>query len=442
MKIILVLLDGLGDRAYDFFGHKTPLQAAWTPNLDKLAAMGSNGLYHAAAIGQCLPSEIAHHLLFGYGMETFPGRGLLEARGAGVAFEDGDVLVMAHLSTVKWEGDRALLLHGPESFHHAVQDMDFLYEQIQTLTPFEKNGISITIHKKPGRNDALLVLKGGASPHVSDSDPIIPWRNIAKVVPVQGCRDLEAAKRTAACLNAFLDKCGAVLKSHPINVRRYEGHSPAANFLVTQRCGRRIFQEPFQERYGMRGLIMASGGMYKGLARELGMDFVKRNEQGDPGCDLRESIRQALDDPHHEFIHVHTKLPDVAAHSGDPYRKRDVLTSLDYGFDILVDALVGRQDLLAAVAADHSTPSISELLIHSGEQVPLIIAGARVRRDDVCSFDEMSAAKGCLGTLRGQELMLMLLNYSDRANFFGHQLGGRSSLCVPISYEPFIAGDS
>lgn len=440
MKIILVLLDGVGDRAYDFFGHKTPLQAAWTPNLDKLAALGSNGLFHAGTVGQCLPSEIAHHLLFGYGMESFPGRGLLEARGSGVAFAAEDVLAMAHLSTVQWQGDRALLLHGPEVFQQATHDMDILYEVLGALTPFEKNGIAIRIHKKPGRNDALLIMSGGASPYVSDSDPIIPGRNIARIVPVQGGGDMKKATRTAACLNAFLEKCAAVLRSHPVNARRYESGSPAANFLVTQRCGRRIPQEPFQERYGMRGLVMASGGVYKGLALELGMDFVKRSDQGDPGCDLRDSIRRALDDHDHEFVHVHSKLPDVAAHSGDPCRKRDVLSSLDYGFDVLLEALGRRQDLLVAVTADHSTPSMSEGLIHSGEQVPLIIAGHRVRRDDVHVFDEISAARGCLGTLRGQELMLMLLNYADRANFTGHQLGSRVKLCVPDAYEPFLAG--
>jgi 2,3-bisphosphoglycerate-independent phosphoglycerate mutase len=439
MKIILILLDGAGDRSYDFFGHKTPLQAAWTPNLDKLAAMGSNGLYHPAAVGQCLPSEIAHHLLFGYGLQSFPGRGLLEARGCGAPCADEDVLAMAHLSTVRWEGNRAILLHGPELFHQATGDMDSLYGQLQALTPFTEQGITISLHRKPGRNDALLILQGGASPQVSDSDPIIPGRPIAKVVALQGSSAPDAAARTAACLNGFLAKCAAVLKSHPVNARRYESGMPAANFLVTQRCGRRIPQQPFRERYGMRGLIMAAGGIYRGLAAELGMDFVPRSEKGDPGCDLRESIRLALDDPGHEFVHVHTKLPDVAAHSGDPGRKRDVLASLDCGLDIVVESLAWRQDLLVAVTADHSTPSISELLIHSGEQVPLAIAGHRVRRDEVASFDEISAARGCLGTLRGPELMFMLLNYADRANFFGHQLGGRASCCVPDDYEPFLS---
>ena len=59
-KCILILLDGLGDRAYEELNYLTPLQAAKTPTLDRLAAGGANGLYHAAMLGQALPSENAH----------------------------------------------------------------------------------------------------------------------------------------------------------------------------------------------------------------------------------------------------------------------------------------------------------------------------------------------------------------------------------------------
>ena len=100
MKTILVLLDGIGDRSYDSLEHRTPLQAAATPNMDRLAAMGSNGLYHASHSGQCLPSEIAHFLMFGYDRRNFPGRGLLEAVGEGVNFTNDDVLCLAHLAGV------------------------------------------------------------------------------------------------------------------------------------------------------------------------------------------------------------------------------------------------------------------------------------------------------------------------------------------------------
>ncbi|MCI5125709.1 MAG: hypothetical protein D3925_14850, partial [Candidatus Electrothrix sp. AR5] len=36
-RCLLILLDGLGDRAYPELGDRTPLQAAHTPNLDNFA---------------------------------------------------------------------------------------------------------------------------------------------------------------------------------------------------------------------------------------------------------------------------------------------------------------------------------------------------------------------------------------------------------------------
>jgi 2,3-bisphosphoglycerate-independent phosphoglycerate mutase len=185
-------------------------------------------------------------------------------------------------------------------------------------------------------------------------------------------------------------------------------------------------------------MLIASGPVYGGLAHELGMTFVQTKDGNDPGGDLRERVRKALYDTHHDFFHVHTKMPDEAAHTGNPEWKTAVITSLDRGLDELVDAVGTRDDLLVAVTADHSTPSISEL-IHSGEPVPVVLIGPNVRQDDVRCFDEVQAAKGCLGFLRGRELMLMLLNYSDRSSFFSHRLGSTEKAYVPGDYEPFLA---
>lgn len=78
-RCILVILDGLGDHGHAVFGGQTPLQAASTPNLDRLASLGMNGLYHSYLQGVAMPSEIAHFLMFGYDLTDFPGRGYLEA---------------------------------------------------------------------------------------------------------------------------------------------------------------------------------------------------------------------------------------------------------------------------------------------------------------------------------------------------------------------------
>jgi 2,3-bisphosphoglycerate-independent phosphoglycerate mutase len=432
MKIILVLLDGLGDRSYKVLNHQTPLQAASTPNLDRLALLGGNGLFHAALPGQCLPSETAHYLLFGYDVRDFTGRGLLEAVGEGIAFDDRDVLCLAHLSGVTWENGVPILTQGRNEIEGDAEEIGQL---LAAITTYEAHGISFKLHQTR-RNDAIIVLSGQVSPYVSDSDPIVVGRPMARIYPLSDNPEPDQAVRTAKALNEYLSYSHRVLASHELNRIRQAGNLFPANFLATQRCGRRIVQEPFDQRWGLSGMLIASPSVYGGLAHELGLTFVRVKDGKNPGQDLRERIRLGLSDPSHDFIHVHTKVPDEAAHKGDPKAKEAAISALDWGLDELVKAAESRDDLLVVVTADHSTPSISTL-IHSGEPVPVAMVGPTVRRDDVTSFDEVSAARGCLGFLRGQELMLTMLNHADRSCLLGHQLGSRKRPYVTSTFEPF-----
>ncbi len=201
-------------------------------------------------------------------------------------------------------------------------------------------------------------------------------------------------------------------------------------------CGRRIRVEPFPDRWGVPGLLIASGPLFGGIASELGMTFRSVPDGSDPGSDLAERVRMALEDTRHGFVHVHTKAPDQAAHRGDPAGKAEAIRSLDRALEPLLDALGASGDLLAAVTADHATPCGSPL-IHSGETVPLVMAGPTVRRDRVARFDEISAAGGGLGLLRGKELMLLLLNHADRSALCGHRLGSAERAYVPGDYPAF-----
>ncbi len=432
-KIILVLLDGLGDRSYALLNHRTPLQAAHTPNLDRLAAMGGSGLFHPSIIGECLPSEMAHYLLFGYDPKQFPGRGLLEAVGFGVPFEDEDVVSLAHLCCVNVEGNVPVLALKREETPWDEDALDALY---RAVTPFDWAGIRFRLHRT-GLNDAILVMSGGVSNHVSDSDPMTVGLAMARVVPRLGNPEPALAEKTANALNAYLAHCHRVLTAHPLNCRQRKKGLPMANFLATQRSGRKTAQVPFMERWGLRGGLIASGAVYGGLAGELGLDFMAVTDGPDPGDDLRERLDMALEDQRRAFFHVHTKCPDQAAHKGDPFLKRNVISALDRGLDNLIAALDKRDDLLVAVTADHSTPSASTL-IHSGEPVPVTLAGLTVRRDNVSAFDEIECAKGCVGNLRGEELMRLLLNYADGAALAGHRLGSQEKPFFPPVYKPFM----
>ncbi|MDY6951734.1 MAG: alkaline phosphatase family protein [Thermodesulfobacteriota bacterium] len=430
MKTILVLLDGLGDRSYKILGDRTPLQAARTPNLDRLARLGSNGLFHASLPGQCLPSEIAHYLLLGYDLEGFPGRGLLEAVGFGVAFDDTDVLCLAHIASVNWENGVPILIE-----KRPLLNDEELKQLFSVIASHEVDGITFRL-QQTRRNDGILVMKGEASPHVSDSDPMMVGRAMAKIWSLSNNRDQERATRTAEALNAYLAHCYRVLSQHEVNLQRQSSGLRLANFLATQRCGRRIKQEPFDQKWGMAGMCIASGTVYEGLAHELGLAFVRSKDTDKPDEDLRERIYLALTDDARDFIHVHTKVPDEAAHTGDPKGKEAAISCLDRGLDGLVQAAETRDDLLIVVTADHSTPSGGPL-IHSGEPVPVMLVGPTVRRDGVKAFDEISAAKGCLGLLRGRELMLTILNHGDRASLVSHHVGSHQRPYVPQTYEPF-----
>jgi len=432
VKVILVLLDGLGDRSYNVLNYRTPLEAADTPNLDRLAELGGNGLFHPSSPGLCFPSETAHFLLFGYDLKNFPGRGLFEAVGEGISFHNDDVLVLAHISGVLWENNRFVLTLGRDNIKGTFESISRLYSVISN---YESEGVSIRL-QQTRRNDAILVLNGPVSPYVSDSDPIILGKPVSKIVPLSENPEPEKSRRTARALNNYLTFCYHQLKNTMIRDLFQEFKPPAEYFLVTQRSGRRIDLPPFQQRWGLNGLMIASPSVYEGLAHELGIEYRSVQDSDDPGLDLKDRICLALSDPTHDFIHVHTKVPDEAAHTGDPLYKKDQISRLDRGLKELLNAVEKEEDLLVVVTADHSTPSISPM-IHSGEPVPVIMAGPSVRRDDVKIFSETHAARGCLGMLRGAELMLMILNFSNRGNLYGHQLGPIKRAYLPSDDDPF-----
>ena len=426
MKVILVLLDGLGDRSYKVLNYRTPLEAADTPNLDRLAELGGNGLFHPSSPGLCFPSETAHFLLFGYDLKNFPGRGLLEAVGENVPFDDSDVIALAHFSVVRPDDGIFELMRGRDDIPGSKEELRELFLAVDS---YEDGDIRFKLHQTR-RNDGIIVISGAVSPYISDSDPITRGKKIGRILPLKNNPEPVRAKLTAKALNRYLIYCYQQLSGNLKLAQK-------ANFLVTQRCGRRVALKPFANVWGLNPMMIASPTVYKGLAHELGFDFVRVKDSEDPGRDLKERIQMAIGDPGHNFFHVHTKVPDEISHKGTPLLKKQALESLDLGLKELVGIMEQSENVMVIVTGDHSTPSDS-ILIHSGETVPVVIAGPNIRRDRVDAFNEISVASGCLGLLKRRELMQMALNFADRSVLATHQLGDTVNSFIPEDYPPFI----
>jgi len=412
-KCVLIILDGLGDRSYPAFDYQTPLQAAHTPALDRMAALGANGLYHAAQLGMALPSENAHFALFGYDQADFPGRGALEALGAGVRLSAKDVALLVHFSSVEVVRGRLFLKRDTPPATAAE-----IGELLPLVSHFSYDDIDITFHPTKGLF-GVLVMRGEVSPFITDTNPMRDCVPVMELMPWETHAGNTAAVRTAKALKSYLIHSHEILNAHPINRTRCEANLPPLNGLVTQRAGRLKKIPSFSRRFGLKGLSIASGVVFEGLSAYLGMDFMRVSDSNDPEYDLAERLsmaKAALAD--HDFIHVHTKAPDEAAHTKNPPAKKQVIEALDRALSREIDGLLNRPDILTVVTSDHSTPS-SGPLVHSGETVPLVMCGEGLRRDAIVRFDEVSSAGGALGIVRNTELMSLILNHLDRIKLMG-----------------------
>jgi 2,3-bisphosphoglycerate-independent phosphoglycerate mutase len=412
MRCILLILDGLGDRGHAAFGGQTPLQMASTPNLDKLASLGMTGLLHPWLLGSALPSEIAHFLLFGYDLEDFPGRGYIEALGENLPLGDTDVALLGRIFAVRKQ--RGLLILTEEDPQVEAATCLALQEAIAS---FHHEGVDISFIPTGGIR-GLVVAKGEVAPAVTDSNPIYEGRPLMEVLPWEGYEHDEPALNTAQALNHYLIWCHRQLSAHPLNRKRKRAGLAPLNAVGLQRAGQKKPIIPFGDKWGFKPLAIAAGCLYRGLSQHVGMELSPVKDTDNITADLLARLKLAHQDRRHDFIYIHTKAPDEAAHTKDPLIKKAAIEALDRAVGFALQEIITDPDTLLVVTADHATNSAGAM-IHSGEPVPLLMVGKYTWRDRVTCFDEVNCAQGSLGLVRGQELMYLILNFLDRGKLMG-----------------------
>ena len=421
----MIVLDGLGDRANPSLGGKSALEAAETPNLDRLAGLGALGL--ALPVGPSIAPESDAGVLglLGYDpRRDSPGRGVLEAEGLGIALRPGELAFRCNFATLDQTGN---IRDSRVGRSLTTQEAARLAGTLTQARLLKDQGIRVRVLATVGHRGVVLLTPGPRRPlsaEVSNSDPFYakqgglgralrPRNPRPKIIrPLDRSR---LARETARVTNLLLSRMGPVLADHPVNLQRREGNQLEANALLLRDAGlvgRRLL--PFQRKWGLSGAALTEMPVERGLARLIGLRdvFVGPLTVGKREAGLRARAAKTLSLLRsYPFVYVHLKGPDEPGHDGDAPRKKEVIEGLDrYYFGPLLSGLdLDRVRLL--ITADHATPCV--LKGHSADPVPLLYSGgpaAPGKGPGFRKFSERAARGGALGLLTGPEIMGLLVH--------------------------------
>lgn len=407
MKGIIMIIDGMGDRPIKELGYKTPLEAAKTPNMDKMAEMGINGIMDPIKPGIRAGSDTSHISILGYDpYEVYTGRGPFEAAGVGVDVVLGDIAFRCNFSTADPNGvitDRRAgrIREGTDKIAETINSMEL------------EDGVEVIFKESTGHR-AVLVLRGeGLSDAVSDADPKHEGKPPKEVLPLENTPE---AKKTASILNKFIKKSYEMLKDHPVNIERIENGENPANIIVPRGAGAVPHVQPFSEKYGLKAACIAETGLIKGIGKITGMDLIDMDDVTG-GVDtnienIQESIMETASQDY-DFMLINIDGADEAGHDGQMEEKVEFIEKVDG----VVGEMMKIDDVYFILTADHSTPI--SVMDHTGDPVPLIIKGPEVRVDDVKEFGERAATKGGLFRIRGRNIMDILMDLMNRSTKFG-----------------------
>jgi len=408
MKILLIIIDGLGDRPIPDLNNRTPLEAAKTPNLDWLVKKGTCGLIDPFLFPwQGYPhSDTAHLALFGYNPKIYYlGRGPYEAAGIGMRMKEGDIALRANFATVAPEKKSKISNEASKNLKVIDRRAGRISETqplVKALNGIKIEGVRFLVKKSYGHRAVLLLRGKNLSEKIRDSDPHKVGVRVRKVVSKDKSKE---AKFTAWVLNKFLEKAYLVLENHPLNKKRKESGKLPANYFLVRGAGKFKKTPNFFQRYKLKACCIAGGGLYKGIAKILGMKLIKiEGANGFPNTNLKgkfEGAKKAL--KKYDFVFCHIKAADNLAEDGNFQGKKEFIEKIDKNIKTLLEL----KNTLIVVTGDHST--CCSLKRHCLEPVPLLIYREKIKADKVSKFSERACRSGKLVKIKQLSLFSKVL---------------------------------
>jgi 2,3-bisphosphoglycerate-independent phosphoglycerate mutase len=316
MKYAIIIPDGAADEPLAELGGKTPIEAANTPNMDRIAIEGRQGTARTIPEGFESGSDVAIMSLLGYDPAKYhTGRAPLEAAAQKIPLSKTDWVFRCNLVTVI---DGVMKDHSSGGITDAEAKvlLDHLRDHID-IPGFELHqGVSyrnLAVYR--GREDFDVVTK---PPHEIPDEPAQQY------VPRGKGADL---------LNKIIEQSKELFAHHPINEERRKKKLNPATQVWLWGQGHAPDMPQFVDRFGVKSGAMITGvDLLRGLANLLGWQTVEV-----PGmtsfhdtnyAGQGEATADALDK--YDLVLSHVEAPDEASHQADWKTKIASIESIDH----------------------------------------------------------------------------------------------------------------
>jgi 2,3-bisphosphoglycerate-independent phosphoglycerate mutase len=386
-KLVLLVMDGVGDIRHPDNDFRTPLEEAQCPNLDALASRSALGRIIPVDYGITPGSGPAHLGLFGYDPRRVEiGRGVMEVVGMAMELKAGDVAARANFCTVR-DGVVVDRRAGRPATEVSAEKVELLQREITGI-----DDVAVIISPGKGHRFGVIFRGPGLAGGVSDTDPHEDGEPIHEARP-----ETDAARKTAEIVGKFQRRALEVLA----------GGEPI-NGVLTRGVSQRPDIGGVPERFGLRCGAIATYPMYRGLASLVGMDLLET------GQSIEEEFQTCLDrQDDYDYFFIHVKPTDEAGEDGAHERKIEAIEAVDAKLPMLTESAPE----VLAITGDHSTPCPMKL--HSWHPVPLLLHSPRCGADGQMGFTEADCDRGSLGVFRAMHLMPLMLANAGLLDKFG-----------------------